>query len=152
MPSLLLSAEEVELLAALTDSGVRYLVIGGHAVIFHGYQRAAKDLDLWIEPSLENAHKTALALATVRINLQPSEVARVALPGLQMPIACLNTELLTSVAGLEFTGAMERSIQTFERETFCRVLGLQDLITNKKALARALDLEDVAHLEALRAA
>ena len=65
-----------------------------------------------------------------------------------MPIERLNTELLTSVTGLIFEEAFDRSIQTFEQDTFCRVLSLQDLIAAKKALARAVDLEDVAKLEA----
>ncbi len=152
MQSLLLNDQEVELLKALTDGNVRYLIIGGHAVIFHGHLRPAKDLDIWVEPTQENANKTAIALASVRIHLQPMHLQRLASPGFQMPIGRLNTEILTSVTGLAFNEAFGRSTQTFEQDTFCRVLSLQDLITTKKALARELDLEDVANLEARRGA
>ena len=132
MQSLLLNASEVELLVALAAHNVRYLIIGGHAVIFHGYLRPVKDLDIWVEPTHENAGRTAVALADVRILLQQSHIDRLAAQKLQMPIAGLNTEILTSIAGLEFNDAFEGSKKTFAQETFCLVLYLQDLIVSKK--------------------
>ena len=68
--NLLLNAQELELLSALNDCRARYLVIGGHAVIFHGHLRPAKDLDLWVEPTEENAARVAQALSFVRVFLQ----------------------------------------------------------------------------------
>ncbi len=37
-----------EFLQSLNDHGVDYLVIGGHAVAYHGYPRATADLDVWV--------------------------------------------------------------------------------------------------------
>lgn len=49
-----LQKQLIELCAALNRSGVRYVVIGGCAVILHGYFRTTNDIDLLLEPSAEN--------------------------------------------------------------------------------------------------
>lgn len=41
---------------ALNAEGVRYLLIGGFAVILHGFVRATKDIDLLIDASVENGN------------------------------------------------------------------------------------------------
>jgi hypothetical protein len=148
--SLLLNTAEVALLAALSRYGVRYLVIGGHAVIFHGHLRPAKDLDLWVEPSESNAKAIAAALAEVRIQLDDQYVVRLAKPGLQMKIGGLYTELLTSISGfVDFANTFARSVGTYEQGAYCRVISLPDLVASKKALGRESDLSDVAHLTKL---
>ena len=142
-----LNAQEQELLSALNQCQARYLVIGGHAVIFHGYLRPAKDLDIWVEPTEENANRVARALSLVRVFLEREQVTRLASPDLQMPISGLNTEFLTSVAGLEFASAMTRSAVSFEGGEPCNVLGLADLIVCKERLGRESDVEDIKHLQ-----
>jgi hypothetical protein len=47
--------EFLELLKLLNQHGVKYLVIGGYAVVLHGHNRMTGDLDLFIELSAENA-------------------------------------------------------------------------------------------------
>ena len=53
-----------DLLAAFDDSGARYVVVGGYAVIFHGRPRATKDLDLLVAVDDDNRGKVAEALAS----------------------------------------------------------------------------------------
>ncbi len=45
----------IDMLDALRAHDVRFLIVGGYAVGFHGHPRATKDLDVWVEPSAENA-------------------------------------------------------------------------------------------------
>ena len=45
----------VEMLRALSDAGVEFLVVGAHAVAAHGFVRATKDIDIWINPTPKNA-------------------------------------------------------------------------------------------------
>jgi hypothetical protein len=52
-----------DLLRDLNVAGVRYLIVGGYAVMVHTEPRYTKDLDLWIEPVESNAQKLFLALA-----------------------------------------------------------------------------------------
>ena len=44
-----------DILSALVAEQARFLVVGAHALAVHGYPRATVDIDIWIEPSDENA-------------------------------------------------------------------------------------------------
>jgi len=137
------------LLSTLNDYRARYIVIGGHAVIFHGYLREAKDLDIWIEPSQENAQRVAHALSSIGVFLTADQIARLSQPDLKMPIGSLYTEFLTTVTGLDFEATIGHSVSASEQGVPCHVLNLADLLKNKRLLARESDLEDVANLERL---
>jgi hypothetical protein len=52
-----------DLFSAFNDEGVEYLVAGAHAVMFHAEPRYTKDLDVWIDPTPENAARVFRALA-----------------------------------------------------------------------------------------
>lgn len=45
------------LLASLTNRRVNFLLVGGYAVIYHGYKRTTGDMDIWLEPSNDNKLK-----------------------------------------------------------------------------------------------
>src|SRR5689334_16003927 len=51
-----------EFLQSLNAHGVEYLVIGGHAVAFHGYPRATADLAVWVAVNQDNAIRLVAAL------------------------------------------------------------------------------------------
>lgn len=59
----------------LNKHDVDYLVIGGVAVIFHGYTRATGDLDFWYKPSLDNFHKIIKAFKEYGIDVSVSWMA-----------------------------------------------------------------------------
>jgi len=46
-----------EFIALLNSHDVRYPIVGGYAVAYHGYPRATGDIDLFVEVSQENARK-----------------------------------------------------------------------------------------------
>ena len=56
------SQDYEEFIAPLNAHGVRYLVVGAHAVAFHARPRATKDSDILIEPAAANARRTLAAL------------------------------------------------------------------------------------------
>ena len=58
----MLNPDFKEFLQLLNDSEVKYLVVGGYAVAFHGYPRYTRDLDIWIETSPENAGRVMQTL------------------------------------------------------------------------------------------
>jgi hypothetical protein len=53
-----------DLLRCLNAAGVRYLVVGGYAVMIHSEPRYTKDLGIWVDPEPENAQRVVSALAT----------------------------------------------------------------------------------------
>jgi hypothetical protein len=58
----------VSLCKALNDEGVEYVLIGGFAVILHGFVRATKDIDLLVDASVENIQRLKRAMATLPDN------------------------------------------------------------------------------------
>ncbi len=58
----MLSKDFKEFIESLNANRVRYLVVGGYAVALHGYPRYTKDLDVWIEPTAQNAQNVLNAL------------------------------------------------------------------------------------------
>lgn len=57
----MLNQDFKEFIKSLNDNGVRYLVVGGYAVALHGYPRYTKDMDVWVEMTVENASKIVKA-------------------------------------------------------------------------------------------
>jgi hypothetical protein len=59
-----------EFLKLLNEKGVRYLLIGGYAVGYHGYPRATGDMDVWISIHPENAQKMVEVLNDFGFDIQ----------------------------------------------------------------------------------
>ncbi|HEY8314525.1 MAG TPA: hypothetical protein VIG51_10175 [Candidatus Baltobacteraceae bacterium] len=68
-----LNADFSDLLRTFNEAGVRYLIVGGHAVAVHDRPRFTKDLDVWVDPTPENAIRTYGALA--RFGAPMSEIS-----------------------------------------------------------------------------
>ena len=61
--TILLNSDLLEFLDVLRDTEVRFLIVGGYAVMKYTEPRATKDIDLWIDTTLENAERVYQALA-----------------------------------------------------------------------------------------
>ena len=57
-------------LKSLLNHKVNFLLVGGYAVIFHGYKRTTGDMDLWIEPNNENKERLLIVLKEFDFNSQ----------------------------------------------------------------------------------
>jgi predicted nucleotidyltransferase len=141
-----------EFLKSLTEREVSYLLIGGYAVALHGYPRATVDFDLWVDPSAANAERVLAALRD--FGFAPTEEAARALvtPGkiLRMGYPPMRIELLTAPAGVEFGTCRPRAVMKEVFGVAVPVIGLDDLIANKRAAGRPKDLLDIAELERIR--
>jgi hypothetical protein len=134
-----------DLLSALSDAEARFMVVGAYAVAVHGRPRATGDLDVWVEPSAENASRVMSALAAFGAPLMGLTEADLSAsgPGLHIGVPPRRIDILTSVSGLSFADAWPNRIQASFGGLQCPVIGLNDLITNKRASARPKDLADV---------
>lgn len=154
-----------QVISALQAAGVRYLVVGGVAVMLHGYLRTRADLDLVIQLQPDNASKAVDALSA--LGLRPR--APVALADFADPTArreWVEQKRLTVLSlwspahpGLEvhlfvsepldFSSAYSRAVQVPLDQVTATVIGRDDLIALKLAVGRPRDLEDVEALRAL---
>lgn len=148
----MLSADLRDLLFALCDAEVRFLVVGGYAVGVHGRPRATKDLDVWVEASPGNAPRVMKALAAFGAPLFGLSVDDFEKPDivLQIGLPPNRIDVLTRISGVSFEHAWPRRLQvSFEEGLICPVIGLEDLLANKRASGRPQDLADVSALERL---
>jgi hypothetical protein len=142
-----------ELLALLTAHHVEFLVVGGHAVAFHGYPRFTEDLDLLVRADTLNATRIMTALHAFgfgEVGLSVHDFVaddRV----IQLGRAPNRIDLLTRLWGVEFEGAWARRVEGTIDQIPVAFLSRSDLISNKRTSARPQDLADAAALEAIGA-
>lgn len=142
----------LDLLTALSDAEVRFMVVGAYAVGVHGRPRATKDLDIWVEASPENAQRVLNALREFGAPLGDLTAADLEKPGtgFKMGIPPRRIDILTQVSGIEFAQAWPSRISAAFDTVRCDVIGLDHLIANKRAAARPQDIADVSALERIR--
>lgn len=147
-------SQDVQELARLLDKfSVRFLVIGGEAVIFHGYPRYTGDVDFFYEPSLENSQHLFAALlefwgGDVPGIQSPNELTEVGLV-LQFGKPPNRVDLLSRVSGVDFEAAWNRREIAYLNSKQLPYLALEDLIAAKRAAGRPKDLQDLVYLERL---
>ncbi|HET7544069.1 MAG TPA: hypothetical protein VFK05_29560 [Polyangiaceae bacterium] len=147
-----MSPDFLDLLRALLAAEARFMIVGAYAVGVHGRPRATKDLDVWVEASVTNAPKVLAALREFGAPLMGLTEDDLRQPGigLQIGVEPGRIDVLTAISGVTFEDAWPSAIQAyFEPGVRCDVIGLSDLLHNKRTSARPQDLADVAALERL---
>lgn len=160
---------EIEkILAALKSENVRYIIVGGVAAVLHGRLRTTLDLDLYVQLTEDNAKAAIRALVALKYRPRAPvaveefsnvESRNVWIREKQMMVFSLWNPTNPSfevdlfvVEPFPFEEAYSRSAEIELNTTKARVLGLDDLIAMKQRSARAIDVDDVAALQALKRA
>lgn len=138
-----------DLFAALNGAGAEYLLVGGYALAVHAAPRFTKDLDVWVNPTPENARCVMAALGTFGAPLGDLTEADLATPGIvfQMGLPPNRIDLLTSIDGVSFPEAWPSRLLTEYGGERLSVIGREQLIANKRASGRPQDLVDAETLE-----
>jgi predicted nucleotidyltransferase len=138
-----------EFLKSLNDNGVRYLIIGGYAVAFHGHPRYTKDIDIWIAMDTANAASIVKALdqfgfASLGLKesdfLTPDQIIQLGYPPNRI-------DLITTTPGVDFETCYAARIQTEIDGIPVNFIDVENLKRNKKAVGRHQDLADIENLE-----
>lgn len=143
------SRDYEEFVESLNRSGVRYLIVGAHAVAFHARPRATKDLDIFIEPTLENAERVLAAIRQFLGTDLGLDVRDLSTPGqiVQLGVAPSRIDLLSRLAGIEtFQAAWQRRIESEFGDTETHYLSIDDLILAKESSGRDQDKADLRAL------
>ena len=138
----------LDLLRAFSDREVRFLVVGAYALGVHGRPRATGDLDIWVDPSPQNAGRVMAALEDFGAPLGSVTARDFSTPGVvfQMGLPPVRIDVLTQLTGLAFEDAWAGRLQATFGGIAVDVIGRDDFIRNKRALGRARDLGDVESL------
>ncbi|HUI27684.1 MAG TPA: nucleotidyltransferase [Candidatus Kryptonia bacterium] len=138
-----------DLLQAFIDHEVRYLVVGAYALAILGRPRATGDLDVWIDPTAENARRAYDALTAFGAPLHDLRVEDLSTPGVvfQIGLPPLRIDILTQLTGLEFDRAWGRRTEADFEGVRVPVIGREDFLINKRATGRTKDLADAEQLD-----
>jgi hypothetical protein len=133
-----------DLLRLFRNNGVKYMVIGGYAVIQHAEPRFTKDLDLWISTDPINAAAVYKSLREFGAPLAGLTEADFAEDGYfyQMGVPPVRVDILMGIPGIKFTEAWERRLEIDFGDLPVTFISRQDLITAKRASGRPQDLLD----------
>jgi hypothetical protein len=138
----------IEMLSALCEAGVEFLVVGAHALAAHGAPRATGDLDIWIRATPENAARVLKALARFGAPLLDLTVEDLSTAGtvFQVGLPPSRIDILSSISGVTFEDAWPGRLDVRIDALIVPVLGRADFITNKTATGRPKDLSDLTLL------
>ena len=139
-----------DFISALNEYDVKYLLVGGYAVILNGYRRTTGDMDIWVEVSSENHKK--LTQAYLSFGLSTSDISREnflnneAIEVFTYGMPPVSIDIMKTVKGCNFEEAYNES-QIFEENGLeIRFIHLNTLIQAKTASGRYKDLDDLEKL------
>lgn len=127
---------------------VRYMVVGGYAVMKYTEPRYTKDLDIWVEASPENARAVFAALRAFGAPLSEMSAADFESEGAiyQMGRPPARVDVLTSVTGVRFADAWSNRVAADFDGASAHLISREDLLANKRALGRLQDQMDAENL------
>jgi len=132
----------------LNEHQVDYMIIGAHALAYHGRPRHTGDLDIWIKPSGENASKMIVVLDDFGFGslglkeqdfLKDNYVTQLGYPPLRI-------DILNAISGVGFDEAYSNKIEGDVDGLKINFINVEEFIRNKEATGRQKDLGDIASL------
>ncbi len=146
-----INSDYSDLLRLFEDSGVRYLIAGSYAVMKYTEPIWSKDIDIWIDPTPENATKVLQALRVFGAPTSDVAIADLTDPTSIFQIGAEGNriDIMTAVPGLEFKDAWEHRESFLLEDRGFPVLSVQDTIKAAEAANRP---KDRARIRALKKA
>ncbi len=141
-----------DFIALLNAKRVKYLVVGGYAVAFHGYPRATQDLDIFIEATHRNASALLRAFAEfgfAAVDVAPEyflDKGQVVWLGREPH----KLEILNDISGVTFAECYAQRVRAKLGGLSINFISLPDLLANKRASGRNKDLADLDYLPKIK--
>jgi len=141
-----------DLFRILNEFGIRYLVVGAYALIYYTEPRFTKDLDIWIEPSPDNAKKVWQALVKYgapMIDISPEDFCNPEIV-YQIGVEPNRIDVMMDIAGVGFVDAWVNRVESTYGDEQIHLISLDDLIRAKRKAGRLQDRLDLELLEKTR--
>ena len=138
-----------DLLALFNAHKVDYIIVGAHALAYHGAPRYTGDMDIFVRPDLENAQRILRALEefgfgslgmTVEDFTSPEKIV-------QLGVAPVRIDIVTSITGVSWKDASADRVAGSYGDLAVYYLGKKQFILNKRALGRKKDLADLEAID-----
>lgn len=139
-----------DFIQAINDNNVKYVLVGGYSVIFHGYSRTTGDMDIWVQRNPENYQKLISAFKQFGMSVfDMTEDNFLNHPtwdvfSFGVPPICI--DIMIDVKGLNFNDCYTNSQLFIDDELQVRVLSMNDLLEAKKKANRPKDIDDINNL------
>jgi len=137
------SEDIIEFISLLTEHEVKYLIVGGEAVIYYGYLRLTGDVDFFYSsdddnvPGIDQKEEFKKDGYVIQFGVPPNRI-----------------DLMNSIDGVDFEEAWvnmkSENLETSSKTIPIYYLGLEQLIKNKKASGRDKDHDDLSYLIKIR--
>ena len=142
-----------EFIKCLTQNKVEYLLVGGYAVVLHGYPRYTGDMDIWVNKTEDNYGQILKAFQAFGM-----PVFDMTLPNFLSNKNDVYTfgktpysiEILTNLKGLDFNEAYKNHDEKEMKGLSVKMLNITDLFTSKQAAGRMKDLADIEELKKIK--
>ena len=134
-----------EFLGLLNKHSVRYCIIGSHALAFHARPRYTKDIDILIEPSLDNAERILAALDEFGFGSLNLGIEDFSSKGniIQLGYEPVRIDIITSIEGLDFSDVWQSRVQGSYGNQTANFIDRRNLIKSKKISSRTQDKADL---------
>lgn len=141
------------ILEALLRNQVDFILVGGYAVNYYGYNRITGDMDIWIKPDNENKERLLQSLSSLGFDDEGISIIRswdftkpqkFHIGNDKLPD---KTEFMTHISGIKYAEADEKKIKAKLDNIELPIIYYHYLIQNKKATGRLKDSADVEYLE-----
>jgi predicted nucleotidyltransferase len=145
--------EHQKILHCLLNHQVEFILIGGYAINYYGYNRTTGDMDIWLKPDNTNKERLINALRSMNFEDEGLEI----ISTWDFTIAQKfyigeknqpdRTDFMTQISGINYSEA-EKEVKEFETDGLrLPLIHINHLIINKKSSGRLKDLADVEKLE-----
>lgn len=138
-----------EFLTLLKSNNIRFLIIGAHAVAFHGFPRITGDIDILVEVNQQASRNLEKVFAEFGFKGPPFIETELLQPNqcFQLGRSPNRIDVLTGANGVDFESAWEGRVKGMLDDVEVSYISLTDLIANKKATGRPKDLLDIEELK-----
>lgn len=140
-----------EFLKKLISNDVEFILIGGYAVNYHGYNRPTGDLDIWLKP--DNANRDKLLRLLRSENFSEEGINKIARLDFSKPVTFyfgkipLRIDFLTHISGVKFNEAWQQKVLLPMEDCEIPILQLHHLVLSKISNDRTQDKLDVEELQ-----
>lgn len=136
-----------ELLRSLNASGVEYAIVGGHAVMFHGYPRSTHDLDILYRQTQDNAERLAKVVAAWVPDATRDDFLGPSDEFIALKVHGEHVDLLPEIAGVPTDHVLRSAVPGVLFGEPTRFIDRASLLINKRATGRLKDAADAEELE-----
>ena len=142
----------VDFIRCLNKWQVQYVLVGGYAVILHGYPRTTGDMDIWVNPAKENYQKILKTFSDFGLSVfdmtEENFLNTKKYDVFKFGISPVRIDLMTEVKSLDFNDTFSKAVwMEIDEDVKAKTIHINQLIQTKKASNRPKDIDDLNNLK-----